>query len=99
MSSKGKRIIKSAKQALAYLDGDKSQARIRYIPKEPIDVKAIRKKTNLSQAKFAMAYRLTLATVRNWEQGRREPDGPAVALLAAIKHNPEAVREAIEKEF
>lgn len=58
-----------------------------------LDVAAIRKKTRLSQEKFANAFHISLHTLRNWEQERRVPHGPAYALLVAIDRDPKAERE------
>lgn len=51
--------------------------------------------TQLSQPKFARLLDVDVGTRRNWEQGRREPTGPAKALLRAIKNDPEAVLKAL----
>lgn len=61
----------------------------------PIDVAAIRAKTRLSQERFAHAFRISPHTLRNWEQGRRAPEGPARALLLAIERDPKAVMRAL----
>ncbi|MBF0268535.1 MAG: helix-turn-helix domain-containing protein [Alphaproteobacteria bacterium] len=61
----------------------------------PLDVAAIRKKTGLSQERFAYAFQISPHTLRNWEQGRRVPEGPARALLLAIDRDPEAVTRAL----
>lgn len=58
-------------------------------------VREIRKKTGLSQPKFAKVLHVDVGTLRNWEQGRREPTGPAKALLRAIDKDPEHVLEAL----
>ena len=58
-------------------------------------VKEIRAITGLSQPKFARLLRVDVGTLRNWEQGRREPTGPAQTLLRAIKNNPQAVLKAL----
>ena len=60
-----------------------------------IDVRAIRAVTGLSQAKFAELLSIEVATLRNWEQGRREPTGAARALLRAIRNDPVAVIKAL----
>lgn len=60
-----------------------------------IDVQAIRRLTGLSQAKFAELLGIELSTLRNWEQGRRQPTGPAQALLRAIRNNPIEVIRAL----
>lgn len=58
-------------------------------------VKEIRAITGLSQPKFARLLGIDVGTLRNWEQGHREPTGPAKALLRAIKANPKAVLKAL----
>ena len=62
-----------------------------------IDVRKIRAVTGLSQAKFAELLSIEVATLRNWEQGRREPTGPARALLRAIRNNPIEVIKALSR--
>jgi putative transcriptional regulator len=59
------------------------------------DVKRIRTATGLSQAKFASLLQVEIGTLRNWEQGRREPTGPARALLHAVERDPRAVLKAL----
>lgn len=60
-----------------------------------VDVRAVRGLTGLSQAKFAELLGIELATLRNWEQGRRDPTGPARALLRAIRMDPVGVIKAL----
>jgi putative transcriptional regulator len=60
-----------------------------------IDVRAIRALTGLSQAKFAELLSIEVSTLRNWEQERRDPTGPARALLRAIRNEPVAVIRAL----
>ena len=60
-----------------------------------IDVRRIRAVTGLSQAKFAELLSIEVSTLRNWEQGRRDPTGPARALLRAISNDPIAVIRAL----
>ena len=62
---------------------------------EPASIKALRAQTGLSQAKFAELLSVDLGTLRNWEQGRREPTGPAKALLRAIHRDPANVLKAL----
>ncbi len=61
----------------------------------PTDVQAVRAKLRVSQSEFALMIGVSVATLRNWEQGRRTPDGPALALLRVAAKNPEAVVEAL----
>jgi putative transcriptional regulator len=60
-----------------------------------VDVSRVRAKLRLSQEDFAAAFGVSLGTVRNWEQGRRHPEGPARALLAVIDKAPGAVMAAL----
>lgn len=53
-----------------------------------VKVKAIRTATGLSQSGFAKLISVNVNTLKNWEQGRREPTGPAKALLRAIERDP-----------
>ena len=59
---------------------------------EPQDVQKIRSKLGKSQTEFALMIGVSVGTLRNWEQGRRRPDGPAQALLRVAAKNPAAVR-------
>ena len=62
---------------------------------EPEDIKAIRSKVNMSQSEFAFMIGVSVATLQNWEQGRRTPGGPARALLKIAAENPEALLHAL----
>jgi putative transcriptional regulator len=61
----------------------------------PADVKAIRSRLGKSQSEFALMIGVSIATLQNWEQGRRRPEGPAQALLRIASANPEAVQQAL----
>jgi putative transcriptional regulator len=61
----------------------------------PDDVQAIRKKLRKSQHEFALMIGVSVGTLRNWEQGRRQPHGPARALLKIAAENPKAVEKAL----
>ena len=60
------------------------------------DIKRIRRRLELSQSEFAELFGLSVRTVENWEQGRREPEGPALVLLRVIERNPDAVLDALK---
>ena len=60
-------------------------------------MRSVRQKLRLSQARFAERFGFTAATVKNWEQDRTEPEGPARVLLAVIAHHPDAVEDALRK--
>ncbi len=60
------------------------------------DVSALRRFVGLSQPRFAEALGLSVHTLRNWEQNRRQPEGPAVALLRIAARHPRIIRENLE---
>ncbi len=62
----------------------------------PVDVKSIRNKLHVSQSQFSLMIGVSKATLQNWEQGRREPEGPAKALLRVVEKRPDAVLEALQ---
>ena len=59
------------------------------------DVIALRRFVGLTQAQFSGAMGISVHTLRNWEQGRRHPDGPAIALLRIAARHPRIIRENI----
>ena len=63
---------------------------------EAPNLTALRRRLHLSQGAFATLFGIPLATVKDWEQGRRNPDAPARAYLRVIAQNPKAVRSALE---
>jgi putative transcriptional regulator len=65
---------------------------------KPEDVKAVRASLGASQSEFALMIGVSVATLQNWEQGRRTPDGPALALLKVAARNPRAVAEALHRK-
>ena len=67
----------------------------RAAPPAAVDVRTVRRLTGLSQPDFAELLGIELSTLRNWEQGRRQPTGPAQALLRAIRNDPVAVIKAL----
>jgi putative transcriptional regulator len=69
-------------------------ADVQFVPAMP-DVAALRRRMKLSQAQFATRFGFSVATVRNWEQGRVLADGPARVLLAVIASEPQAVIRAL----
>jgi putative transcriptional regulator len=96
MTRAGERIVKSARQALAYAGGGPAEGFVVHVP-EAVDVKAIRERFGLSQADFARRFGFRVDAVQNWEQGRRRPAGAARALLKVIDREPEAVRRALAR--
>jgi putative transcriptional regulator len=87
-------LIASLGAVLALTDGGQSLGDGLMIP-DTLDVAAVRKKTGLSQATFARRIGVQVSTIRNWEQGRRRPQGPARILLALLDRNPRIVEETL----
>ncbi len=82
-------LIESIKEGGTMLRGEVKPARIFTFPAD--DIRGIREKFGLSQQKFAELFGISIATLRNWEQGRRKPSGTANVLLRVLQKNPEAV--------
>jgi putative transcriptional regulator len=79
-------LVESVREAGAVRRGIARPARaFRFAP---ADVKAIRRKLGKSQAEFSLMIGVSVATLRNWEQGRRRPEGPALALLRVVSAAP-----------
>ncbi|HPV04670.1 MAG TPA: NadS family protein [Myxococcota bacterium] len=86
-------LLASVKEAGAIRRGETEPSR-RFVFKSA-DIKAIRGRLNLTQPDFAAMIGVSVGTLRNWEQGRRVPDGPAMALLQVASREPLAVLRAL----
>jgi putative transcriptional regulator len=64
----------------------------------PVDIKRIREEFDLTQVEFAALLGISVRTLRNWEQGRRVPEGAAMVLLRVAEKHPEAVLDVIRSE-
>ena len=91
----GKRIIESMKEALAISRAELPNTAYRIQIPENINVKEIREKTGLSQSSFANRFGLSVYALRNWEQGKRQPDPAARAYLKVIEKAPDVVIKAL----
>lgn len=87
-------LLASVKEAGRIKRGEQEPARKFEVRAE--DVKAIRAKLEKSQSEFALMIGVSLSTLQNWEQGRRQPEGPARALLKVASVNPRAVADALD---
>lgn len=87
-------LLASVKEAGRIKRGEQEPARKFEVKAE--DVKAIRAKLNKSQSEFALMIGVSVSTLQNWEQGRRQPEGPARALLKVASVNPLAVAAALD---
>jgi putative transcriptional regulator len=85
------RLCESAKEARDIIDGKREPSRKFFIA-EP-NPKEIRAKMSLTQDKFAALMNISVHTLRNWEQGRRQPEGPAKVLLNVANNHPEVLKE------
>ena len=86
-------LLESVKQGGAIMRGAMKPGRV--LKFEQPDVPLIRKKYRLSQEKFAALLGISVSTLRNWEQGRRKPEGPARVLLRVAATHPEAILDAV----
>ncbi len=94
MGNAAERIMRGLGEALAHAKGEAVPDLVLHIPAQ-VDVSAIRRRTGLSQAAFSRRIGVSPATLRNWEQGRRTPEGPARVLLAMLDRNPRIVEETL----
>src|SRR5438874_1862767 len=78
----GQSIIAAVNEAIAWARGEPVPVRITTVQVPHVDVRQVRQRLGLSQAEFASKFGFSSASVRNWEQGRRRPEGPARVLLA-----------------
>jgi putative transcriptional regulator len=88
-------LLESVRQGGQILRGDRKPSRV-FRAAEP-DARKIRELYGLSQQKFANLMGISVATLRNWEQGRRRPEGPAKVLLRVAAEHPEAVLDVVSK--
>src|SRR3954454_10157829 len=88
-----KKIARGLREAIAHVKGEGTGAVVHFA--DDRDVSAVREKTALSQEDFARTFGVSLGTLRNWEQGRRAPDGPARVLLTLIDRDPVAVLKTL----
>jgi len=93
MTTFGDELIAAMAEAAAHADGRGPQLRSHTV--DIPDVRALREALGLSQQAFARAYRIPLATLKGWEQGRRQPDATAAAYLAVISRLPEQARDVL----
>lgn len=86
-------LVASIKEAGKIRRGEIKPSRVFEIT--PLDVKQIREKLHKTQQEFALMIGISVATLRNWEQGRRRPEGPAMVLLRIAQTNPELISQAL----
>lgn len=94
MSSAFDDIMEGLAQAARHAAGEDVRGILVHVP-ETLDVASIRKSTGLSQENFARSIGVKTTTLRQWEQGRRQPDGPARVLLSMVERRPTVVMETL----
>jgi putative transcriptional regulator len=86
-------LVESMKQMNEIVRGERAPSREFNV--DAVAIKELRSKIGLSQSRFAALLHVNVGTLRNWEQGLREPTGPAKALLVAINRDPRNVLKAL----
>lgn len=86
-------LVASVKEGGAILRGEKEAGRSFQL--QPLDIKHIRENYKLTQEQFSALLGISVSTLRNWEQGRRVPEGPAMVLLRVAEKHPQAVLDAV----
>lgn len=97
MTKAGKQILSGARDALAFVQGDKSKGRAHTIINKEIDVSEIRHKIGMTQEVFAETYGFSLSTLKKWEARISEPQGAAKAYLTVISQKPKVVEKALRE--
>ena len=88
-------LVEGLNEAIAFAQGRPTGALVHHIAVPSVDVAEIRARTGLSQSAFARSIGVAKGTLLNWEQGRRQPTGPAQVLLAMIARKPSLVSELL----
>ena len=83
-------LLSSVQETKSIIDGTLKPSRVFLRNPNP---KTIRSKLELTQQQFANLMNISIHTLRNWEQGRREPEGPAKVLLNIVNYHPEILHE------
>jgi putative transcriptional regulator len=96
MSTVAGSIRRGLEQAISYAEGTVDESAYRVHVPERIDVKAIRARLGMTQEEFAGRFGFSVNTLRHWEQGSRQPEGPTRAYLLVIDRAPQAVQKALQ---
>ena len=95
LSRVGKDVVHGLKEAAAHVRGEISLRAYEYDVPGPVDVKAIRAKSGLSQSQFARRFGFSIRTLQDWELGRSQPPSAVRAYLTVIDRFPETVEKAL----
>lgn len=96
MSKISDSIRRGLREAVAYAEGKADENAYRVHVPAKIDVKAIRTSLDMTQEEFAGRFGFSVNTLRHWEQGSRQPEGPTRAYLLVIERAPKAVQKALQ---
>jgi putative transcriptional regulator len=91
-----KELIQGLEEVKAWKRGERKLKTFTVELPKAADVPVIRKELGYSQEEFASVMGVSVGTLRNWEQARREPQGPARALLMVARTNPKVVKAAMQ---
>lgn len=86
-------LLESVKQMNEIRAGKRKPAKITRFEKN--EITEVRRKLKMTQTQFATAFGISVSTLRNWEQGHRNPTGAAITLIKVAKRHPKAVLEAV----
>ncbi len=86
-------LIESVKQMNEIRAGKRKPAKVTRFEKN--EITDVRRKLKMTQTQFATAFGISVSTLRNWEQGHRNPTGAAITLIKVAKRHPKAVLEAV----
>ncbi len=86
-------LLSNLKEAVQVVTGEKTATA--YVVLSPADIRAVRRKAQMSQAQFARAFNLSIDTIKGWEQGKRKPDTAATNYLRIIDADPDYVLRTI----
>jgi putative transcriptional regulator len=92
------KLVKALDEAASHLEAEHPEGYVVIVRRGKLDVRAIRERLGMSQPEFAARFGISVKTLRNWEQGHRQPEGPARAYLTVIKNDPEAVMKALDQD-
>ena len=96
MSKVADSIRRGLREAVVYAEGKADEGVYRVHVPLKIDVKAIRTSLGMTQEEFAGRFGFSVNTLRHWEQGSRQPEGPTRAYLLVIERAPKAVQKALQ---
>ena len=95
MSKAFQSIKRGLGEAIEFAKGKPSKAVVHDL--DAMDIKHIRSRVGMTQEEFAMAFGISISTLRHWERGDRSPAGPALVLLDVMVREPQAVLRALSQ--